>query len=206
MHTFVHNTVVCISRDCAWSHREYNYCSEASLSFSNVFPSQTNHNPQTLQLNWSRFSISVINACTELSLLWPATHFLRGHLCVMVAGEALRYKSILASVLSLRGQVVVYFWSTYQSLTCLIFLLHLCFKCFTLLLSGADLSLLGREKKQRTAAMVCQEQKLPERTRQREREREGAGAFHYSAVFRCVLCVILCLRVCNRDMERYFQR
>lgn len=61
----------------------------------------------------------------------------------------------------------VYFWSTYQSLTCLIPSLHLCLKCFTLLSPGADLCLLERRggEKQRTTATICQEHKLPQVSR-----------------------------------------
>lgn len=63
----------------------------------------------------------------------------------MIAGEALRYKSIPTSVL-FSQRPGAYFRSTYQSLTCLILFLHLRLKCFTLPPSGADLGLLGRER------------------------------------------------------------
>lgn len=81
---------------------------------------------------------------TEQSLQQTATHLPRGHLCVMIVGEALRYKSIF-SLCPFSQWPGVYFWSTYQSLTCLILFLHLCLECFALLPSGADLCLLGRE-------------------------------------------------------------
>lgn len=46
-----------------------------------------------------------IHYCRELSLKQAAAHFLWGHSCeVMIAGEALGYKSIPTSVLSLRGR------------------------------------------------------------------------------------------------------
>lgn len=67
----------------------------------------TKPNPQKLQLaaNCCHFSISVITAW-EPSYHYSrtATQFLRRRLCVMIAGKVLRYKSILPSVLLLRGQ------------------------------------------------------------------------------------------------------
>lgn len=50
----------------------------------------------------------------------------------------------------------MYFWNTYQSLTCLILFLHFFLKYFALVPSAADCCLLGRERgeKQRTVARV----------------------------------------------------
>lgn len=75
---------------------------EVVSHLQNVFPVLTKPNPHILQLAFkcSHFSISVIHRLrTKRSLQQTATHFLRGRLCVMIAGKALRYKSILASVL-----------------------------------------------------------------------------------------------------------
>lgn len=97
-----------------------------------------------LHLTASIFQLYSSPQRTQLSLQPTATHLPRGHLCVMIVGETLRYKSIF-SLCPFSHRPGVYFWSTYQSLTCLILFLHLCLECFTLLPSGADLCLLGRE-------------------------------------------------------------
>lgn len=92
----------------------------------------------------------------------------------------------------------MYFWSTYQSLTCLILFLHLCLECFTLLPSGADLCLLGRGgwgKAKNSCYGLSGTQASIENLAKLCRG-EGAGAFHYSAGSRCVCMFFFCMCVC----------
>lgn len=87
---------------------ENNYPCEVYLSFSNVFPMLTKPNPCLLPLavNCSHIYFNHHRLTTRVSLQQTTTHFLRGCLCVIIAGNTFRYKSISVFVLSLRGQSI----------------------------------------------------------------------------------------------------
>ncbi len=81
--------------------------SHGQCSFAKVFPMLTKPNSQILQpaANCSHFfNLSRHHLRAELSLQQTATHCPRTRSCVMIAGKALRYKSILACILSPGGQ------------------------------------------------------------------------------------------------------
>lgn len=133
---------------CARSLTTSNYYSNVHRSFSNVVPMPTKPNPQILHpaINCSNFFFSFQSLPGNHAI--TATRFLKGGLCVMIEGKALRVQ-INFSLHPFHSEAKVYSWGTYQSLTCLILFLHLCIKRFTLFPSGADLSLLGRWGKSR---------------------------------------------------------
>lgn len=133
---------------CARSLTTSNYYSNVHRSFSNVVPMPTKPNPQILHpaINCSNFFFSFQSLPGNHAI--TATRFLKGGLCVMIEGKALRVQ-INFSIHPFHSAAKVYSWGTYQSLTCLILFLHLCIKRFTLFPSGADLSLLGRWGKSR---------------------------------------------------------
>lgn len=111
MYTFVyihHSTIPCISSVFVHDHTQNIITSAKCISHPQMY-SQCKQNPThrhcNLQLTAPTFQFQSSMPENQAIITVEFHTFSQGtHMCVMIAGKALRYKSIVASVLSHRGQ------------------------------------------------------------------------------------------------------